>query len=132
MRRPLSGSAWTLAALVGISVIAGFCVRAGFSDFGDTPVQGMIRILPFLFILDLLVLIAIVWPQALLASWLVRRFHAARVVPFALFFALAGAVVGVCLDRKVNLALNYVMAFALVFVPCSTLWCISFEHEPTG
>jgi len=131
MQRPLPAFAWTLAVLLAISVIGGFCVQDGFRDFGDTPEQGMVRVLPVLFILDVVVLFVIVWPLTLLASWFVRRLHVARVVPFALFFALAGVIVCVCVNNG-NALMNDLMAFALIFVPCSTLWCISFRHEPTG
>jgi hypothetical protein len=131
MQRPFTGFAWTLAVLFAIGVIGGFCTD-GFSDFGDTPLEGMTLTLPYAVIFDLVVLFAIVWPTTLLTGWLVRRFHVARVVPFAFFFVTAGIVVAICSDHKANSLLNYLMAFASLFVPCATLWCISFRHEARG
>ncbi len=131
MQRPLTGFAWALAVVLVISVIGGFCTD-GFSDFGDTPVEGMVRVLPFDLIFGPVLLFAIVWPQTILASWLVRRFQVARPIPFALFLAVAGVAVAICGDHRVNSLLGDLMAVALVFVPCCTLWCISFQHDATG
>ena len=39
------------------------------------------------------VLFLVVWPQTLLAGWLVRRFRVARVIPFALFFGISSIAV---------------------------------------
>jgi hypothetical protein len=78
------------------------------------------------------VLFLIVWPQTLLASWIVRRFHPPRFFPFALFFVISSIVVGVfifldCLCG--HWILKWLLLASYLFVPCSILWWISFRHR---
>jgi hypothetical protein len=80
------------------------------------------------------VLFFLVWPQTLLASWMVRRFHFRRFFPFSLFFGISSTVLCV-LDFSffdLHRLLAYLVGTAYLLVCCSILWWISFRHEPVA
>ena len=80
------------------------------------------------------VLILVVWPQTLLAGWLVRRFRVARVIPFMLFFCIS-SIAACILDFTVfdnERLIAYLVGTGYLLVSCSILWWISFRHEPVA
>ena len=77
------------------------------------------------------VLFLVVWPQTLLASWLVRRFHFPNFFPYALFFGVSSAVV--CAFAFAVFDLHRLLASsvgtAYLLLSCSILWRLSFRNE---
>jgi hypothetical protein len=80
------------------------------------------------------VLFLIVWPQALLARWILRRFHFRRFFPLALFFGISSAFVCIFDFTFIYLHrfLAYLIGTAYLVVSCSILWSISFRYEPVA
>jgi hypothetical protein len=78
------------------------------------------------------VLLFVVWPQALLASWLLRRFRLHRALAFVFFFVVCSVIVCMIdftvVDRHKWIA--YFVGTGYLFIPCSILWWISFRHKP--
>jgi hypothetical protein len=80
------------------------------------------------------VLFLIVWPQTLLASWIVRRFHFHSLFPFVFFLVISSAIVCIIDFAVIDLhrLLVYSVGTAYLLVSCSILWRISFRHEPAA
>ena len=106
------------------------------SFVADKPntVELIFRALVVASVFTLSVLFILVWPQTLLASWIVRRFEAHRLVPFGLFFGISS--VAVCIvdftifDNERLIA--YLVCTGYLLVACSILWLISFRRRPVA
>ena len=134
MQKRIQGFTCTLEVLFVGYVIAGLFDPNGIRSIAGKPdsVVLILEALALALIFTLGVLFVIVWPQTLLASWVVRRFRVPRFLPFALFFALSSIIVGIFmfLNNRDDWLLKYLMLSVYLFVPCSILWGISFRHEP--
>jgi hypothetical protein len=85
-------------------------------------------------IFALSVLFILVWPQTLLASWMVRRFRFHRLFPYAFFFGISSIAVCVvvfltCYSEQFS---AYLVGTGYLLVSCSILWWISFRHKPVA
>ena len=134
MRKPIRGFTCTWAVLFAGYIIAGLCDPYGFLTIPDKPdaISLAIGVFVIAIVFSVGVLFIIVWPQILLVGWIVRRFHAPRFYPFALFFCISSIVVGI-LDfwaGDKNLLIAYLIGTGYLLVSCSILWLISFRHEP--
>ena len=80
------------------------------------------------------VLFLLVWPQTLLAGWLVRRFRIHRLFPFLLFFAISSFAVCVLVFSTCSSQqfLAYLVGTGYLLISCSILWLISFRYEPVA
>ena len=135
MQKRIQGFTVTFALLFVGYAVAGLIDPNGIRKIAHKPdwplvFEALVLALTF----ALVVLFVIVWPQTLLASWVVRHFRVSRLLPFALFFALSSMLVGIFifLNNRDDWLSKYLLLTAYLFVPCSTLWWISFRHEPDG
>jgi hypothetical protein len=133
MQKRIRGFTCTLTVLFVGYVIAGSFDPNGIRSIAGKP-DGLVLILEALalaLVLALGVLFVIVWPQTLLASWVVRRFRVPRFLPFALFFTLSSIIVSVfiILNNRDDWLLKYLMLIVYLVVPCAALWRISFRHD---
>jgi len=136
MQKRIRGFTCTLAVLFVGYVITGLFDPNGIRSIAGKP-NGLVLIfeaLALALVFTLGVLFVIVWPQTLLASWVVRHFRVPRFLPFAVFFTLSSIIVGIFifLNNRDDWLLKYLMLIVYLFVPCSTLWWISFRHEPVA
>jgi hypothetical protein len=131
MRHPISGICFTLAFL-----FLGYA-GAWFSDPNEIrflarnpDAAGLaLEALTLAFFFSVAVLLFIVWPQTLIASWLVRRFRFHRFFPFPFFFGICSTIVCI-LDFAVvdnHRLLAYFIGTAYLFASCFILWWISFR-----
>ncbi len=133
MQRRIRGFACTLGVLLFGYVIAGLFDPNGIPSVAAKPNNSvlLLQALALALIFTVVVLLIIVWPQAVLASWVVRHFRVPRFLPFALFFAVSSVIVGVfiILSNRDDWLLKYVMLMTYLVASCSTLWWVSFSHE---
>jgi hypothetical protein len=135
MRHPILGLGCTLAFLF-VGYAAGWFSDSNEIEFlamGDPgAAKRAFEALTLASYFALGVLFFVVWPQALLASWLVRRFRLHRFFPLAFFFGVCSILVGI-LDFVLvdSHRLTAILAgTAYLFVSCFILWWISFRHKP--
>jgi hypothetical protein len=136
MRHRILGLGSTLAFLF-VGYAAGWLSDPNEIDFVAGRPDALKRALEALTIASSFVfgvLFLVVWPQTLLASWMVRRFHFRRFFPFALFFGISSAAVCVLDFTVIDLhrLLAYSVGTAYLLVSCSILWWISYTHEPAA
>jgi hypothetical protein len=137
MRKPIKGFTCTWAVLFAGYIIAGLSDPDGFRTIPGKPDAMSLAIgaLVIALAFSIGVLFVIVWPQTLFVSWIVRRFHAPRFFPFALLYVISCVIVGIfiCLDCLCgHWVLKWLILATCLFVPCFTLWLISFRHEPVA
>ena len=137
MHHRILGLSSTLAFLFVAYAVAWFSDPSEISFVAGKPdsVKRAFEALALASIFTLSVLFIIVWPQTLLASWIVRRFRAPRFVPFALFLVVSNIIVWAFIFMEGlygDWFLRYLMFVAYFFVPCLILWRISFRHEPVA
>jgi hypothetical protein len=133
MHRPISGFCCTLAFL-----FAGYA-GAWFSDPNEIrflarnpDAAGLaFEALTLAFFFSVTVLLFVVWPQTLLANWLVRRFRFHRFFPIPFFFGICSIVVCVLDFTAVDhhRLLAYLIGTAYLFASCFILWWISFRQS---
>ncbi len=93
-----------------------------------------LQVLTLALIFTVSILFVIVWPQTLLAGWLVRRFRVHRLFPFLLFFTISSIAVCI-LDFTVfdnERLIAYLLGTGYLLVSCSILWLISLRYEPVA
>jgi hypothetical protein len=136
MRHRILGFFSTLAFLFAGCAVAWLIDRHGVGSITSRPDSFVfaLQVLALALIFTLSVLFVIVWPQTLIAGWLVRRFRVHRLFPFLLFFSissLAVCILDFMLFDKDRLT-AYLAGTAYLLVSCSILWLISFRYEPVA
>jgi hypothetical protein len=136
MRNRILGFFSTLAFLFAGYAVAWLVDRHGVGSITSRPDSFVfaLQVLALASIFTVSILFVIVWPQTLLAGWLVRRFRVNRVFPFLLFFAISSIAVCI-LDFTViddERLIAYLVGTSYLFVSCSILWLISFRYEPVA
>ena len=136
MRNRILGFFSTLAFLFAGYAVAWLVDRHGVGSITSRPDSFVfaLQVFALALIFTVSVLFVIVWPQTLLAGWLVRRFHIHRLFPFLLFFGISSIAVCIlvfstCSSKQF---LAYLVGTGYLLVSCSILWWISFRHEPVA
>jgi hypothetical protein len=136
MRRRILGLCSTLAFLFVGYGIAWFSDPFEIEFIAGKPDALKRAFLAFVLasIFTLGVLFLVVWPQTLLASWMVKRFRFHHLFPFVLFFGISSILVCcvvllTCCSRQF---LAYSIGTTYLLASCCILWRISFSHEPVA
>src|SRR5437879_5930398 len=133
MHRRILGFSCTLAVLFFGYSIGWLIDRHGLISIASRPDSLLfaLQVLALALIFTSSVLFVVVWPQTMLASWVVRRFHVHRFFPFVIFFGMSSIVVCLLIffTSGSERLLKYLLGTAYLVVPCSVLWGISFRQQ---
>jgi hypothetical protein len=133
MRHRILGLGSTLAFLFIVYAVLWLFDPNEISYVAGKPdsVERIFKALTLALIFTSSVLFILVWPQTLLACWIVKRFQVHHLLPFALFFVLSSIVVCIIvfLACSSERFLPYLAGMSYLFVACSILWRISFGAD---
>lgn len=131
MHHRILGFSSTLAFLFVGYAVAWLVDRHGIGSITSRPDSFMfaLQVLSLALIFTLSVLFIIVWPQTLLAGWLVKRFRTHRLFPFLLFFGISSIAVCILLFSTCcgERLLAYLAGTGYLLISCSILWWTSFR-----
>jgi hypothetical protein len=136
MHRRILGFSCALAVLFVGYAIGWLIDRHGISSITSRPDSFVfaLQVLTLALIFKLSVLFIVVWPQTMLANWIVRRFRVRRFFLLAFFFGVSSiaACLLIFLNNHDDWFLKYLLLVAYLLAPCSILWRISFRYEPVA